>query len=163
MSRKNLALAILTNAFLATIAACAAPGLPPAGPPPGHVEVGYGTKPEKEVTGSISSLNDEKMGGDRPIRMEEFLRGRVAGLEVVRSPNSQRLRLRIRGTNSLMTNQEPLIVVDGVPMASPDIELALAGLTHKDIRQVDVLKDVSSTAIYGLRGAGGVIVINTWR
>jgi TonB-dependent SusC/RagA subfamily outer membrane receptor len=157
MSRKNLALAILTNAFLATIAACSAPGLPPAGPAPGHVDVGYGTKPEKEVTGSISSLNEEKLGADRPIKMEEFLRGRVAGLEVKGN------RLRIRGTNSLMSQPAPLIVVDGIPITSGGLEVALAGLTHKDIRQVDVLKDVASTAIYGLRGAGGVIIINTWR
>jgi TonB-dependent SusC/RagA subfamily outer membrane receptor len=157
MSRKHYTLAILTNAFIATIAGCSAPGLPPAGPAPGHVEVGYGTQPQKKVTGSISSLNEEKMGGDRPIRMEEFLRGRVAGLEVVKG------RLRIRGMNSLMSQQAPLIVVDGVPMSSGDLQVALAGLTHKDIRQVDVLKDVSSTAIYGLRGAGGVIIINTWR
>jgi TonB-dependent starch-binding outer membrane protein SusC len=150
MSRKNLALAILTNAFLATIAACSAPGLPPAGPAPGHVEVGYGTQPEKKVTGSISSLNEQELGADRPIRMAEFLRGRVAGLEVKGSG------LRIRGSNSL-------IVVDGVPITSGGLEAALAGLTHKDIRQVDVLKDVASTAIYGRRGAGGVIIINTWR
>jgi TonB-dependent SusC/RagA subfamily outer membrane receptor len=114
------------------------------------------------VTGSISSLNEEKLGGDRPIKMEEFLRGRVAGLELVKTVNG-RSKLRIRGTNSLLSQQEPLIVVDGVPMSTSDLELALAGLTYKDIRQVDVLKDVSSTAIYGLRGAGGVIVINTWR
>jgi TonB-dependent starch-binding outer membrane protein SusC len=153
---------VLTSGCVAVLTGCAAPGLPPAGPGPGEVEVGHGTQPEKHVTGSISSLNEEKLGGDRPIKMEEFLRGRVAGLELVRTVNG-RSKLRIRGTNSLLSQQEPLIVVDGVPMSTSDLELALAGLTYKDIRQVDVLKDVSSTAIYGLRGAGGVIVINTWR
>ena len=115
------------------------------------------------MTGSISSLDEKKLGGDRPIKMEEFLRGRVPGLEVVMGANGRPARLRIRGTNSLMSQQEPLIVVDGVPMPSADLDVALAGLTHKDIRQVDVLKDVASTAIYGRRGAGGVIIINTWR
>lgn len=147
----------MASECVALLTGCAAPGLPPAGPGPGEVEVGHGTRPEKQVTGSISSLNEKKLGGDRPIKMEEFLRGRVPGLEVVKG------RLRIRGTNSLMSQQAPLIVVDGIPMSSADLDVALAGLTHKDIRQVDVLKDVASTAIYGLRGAGGVIVINTWR
>ena len=115
------------------------------------------------MTGSISSVNEKKLGVDKPITMEEFLKGRVPGLEFVKMPNGQRSKVRIRGMNSLTSQQEPLIVVDGVPMPSADLDVALAGLTHKDIRQVDVLKDVASTAIYGLRGAAGVIVINTWR
>jgi TonB-dependent starch-binding outer membrane protein SusC len=162
MSRTATRVTILACGLVA-LTACSAPGLPPAGPAPGEVEVGYGTKPEKQVTGSISSLNEEKLGNDRPIKFEEFLRGRVAGVELIKGPNGSRSRLRIRGISSLTSQQEPLIVLDGVPMSTPDLQLVLAGLTYKDIRQVDVLKDVASTAIYGLRGAAGVIIINTWR
>ena len=155
-------LALFASGTIALLPACGAPGLPPAGPGPGEVDVGHGTQKETEVTGSVTSLNEERLGNNRPLQWQELLRGRVAGVEFVKNGNGAP-RIRIRGISSVNNQPDALIVVDGVPMSTSDLELALAGLTYNDIRQVDVLKDVSSTAIYGLRGAGGVIVINTRR
>ncbi|MGH7575763.1 MAG: TonB-dependent receptor plug domain-containing protein, partial [Longimicrobiales bacterium] len=67
------------------------------------------------------------------------------------------------GDSSITGPQDPLFIVDGTPVDARAIETALAGLTRQDIRQVDVLKDVASTSIYGTRGVGGVIVITTRR
>jgi iron complex outermembrane receptor protein len=70
---------------------------------------------------------------------------------------------RLRGQNSLLYEQEPLFVVDGIPTSAAHLETALSGVVSEDIRQIDVLKDVASTSIYGMRGAGGVIIITTRR
>jgi TonB-dependent SusC/RagA subfamily outer membrane receptor len=141
---------------------CGAPGLPPAGPAPGEVDIGYGTRDERDVTGAVSSVDDEQLGNVRPLQIEDLLRGRVAGLQIVPSAGGG-YTFRIRGTNSIMNDQPPLFVVDGIQVSAGGLTSALAGLTTKDIRQVDVLKDVSSTSIYGSRGAGGVILITTRR
>jgi TonB-dependent SusC/RagA subfamily outer membrane receptor len=125
------------------------------------VDIGYGTKPEKETTGAVTSVSDKEVpASSGPLRLEELLRGRVAGLQVVNLPGGK-YTLRIRGTNSLLRDQAPLIIVDGVQIT--DLTSALAGFTPGDIRQVDVLKDVASTAVYGMRGAGGVILVTTHR
>jgi TonB-dependent starch-binding outer membrane protein SusC len=153
---------ILALCAMLPLAACGAPGLPPAGPAPGEVDVGYDTQPAGEVTGAVSSLGAGQVGGDGPLRVEELLRGRVPGLQVIRQGGG-RATFRIRGPSSLLHDQEPLFVVDGVQIAPGGVNAALAGLTTRDIRQVDVLKDISSTSIYGSRGAGGVILITTRR
>lgn len=150
------------SSAIVLLTACSSPGLPPAGPAPGEVDTGHGTQKEEKITGSVTSLDEEKLGGDRPVQWMELLRGRVAGLEFVKNGNGPP-SIRIRGISSVNNQPYALIVVDGIPMNTTDLDNALAGLTYRDIRQVDVLKDVSSTAIYGLRGAGGVIVINTRR
>jgi len=151
----------LAAAALIWAAGCGAPGLPPAGPAPGEVEIGYGTQDADKVTGAVSSLTDDEMGEGRPIVFEELLRGRVPGLHIMRQGAT--LILRLRGTDSLLFPQEPLFVVDGFPMSSILARETLEGLTTRDIRQIDVLRDISSTSIYGSRAAGGVIVINTHR
>jgi TonB-dependent SusC/RagA subfamily outer membrane receptor len=155
----------LVTAALIAHAACGRGGLPPRGPAPGEVDVGYGTQPAEKVTGAVTSVSDSAVNPARPLRLEELLRGRIAGLEVV-TQRDGRQSLRIRGgTPSLQGKppQEPLIVVDGIPVAEDGLAAALAGLTPDDIRQVDVLKDVASTSIYGMRGANGVILIRTKR
>jgi TonB-dependent SusC/RagA subfamily outer membrane receptor len=124
--------------------------------------VGYGTRDEREVSGAVSSVSGEELGESGLLRLDELLRGRVAGLQILEGPGGQMI-LRIRGTNSLLNDQEPLIVLDGYQIATTNLRSALAGLIPKDIRQVDVLKDISSTSIYGSRGAGGVILITTTR
>jgi TonB-dependent SusC/RagA subfamily outer membrane receptor len=156
---------ILVTAALVAPAACGRGGLPPKGPAPGEVDVGYGTQPADKVTGAVTSVSDSEVNPARPFRLEELLRGRIAGLEVVTRPDG-RQSLRIRGGTPSLRGappQEPLIVVDGVPIADEGLAAALAGLTPDDIRQVDVLKDVASTSIYGMRGANGVILITTKR
>jgi TonB-dependent starch-binding outer membrane protein SusC len=155
-------LAVLALAACSALVACSAPGLPPAGPGPGEVDVGYGTQDEKEVTGAVSTVTDEEIGHVATRDMLELLRARIPGLLVSPRPGGG-YRIRIRGTNSMRPDAEPLLVLDGVPMSSSDVNTVLSGFTPDDIRQINVLKDVASTSIYGMRGAGGVILITTRR
>ncbi len=90
-------------------------------------------------------------------RIEEVLQGRVPGLQVTRLPNGD-YQLRIRGSNA-----EPLVVIDGMTVPPSAVGSALAGLNPRDILRVEVLKDAASLAMYGSRGAGGVLVITTRR
>ena len=153
--------AVLASA-LCTAVACGAPGLPPAGPGPGEVDVGYDTRPKKDVTGAVSSVDTDRPAETKYLRVEEMLRGRVPGLQVMEGRGGQ-YTFRIRGTNSLLFDQEPLFVIDGIQISRGSLPATLAGLNPEDVRQVDVLRDISSTSIYGSRGAGGVILITTRR
>jgi TonB-dependent SusC/RagA subfamily outer membrane receptor len=132
----------------------------PATPRPAadSVEVGYGALPRDKVTGAVTTLSEKDLSV-RPLRIEELLRGKVPGLQIIRQ--GDRVSFRIRGTNSALVDQEPLVIVDNVMIQEGNIASALAGLTTDDISQVNVLKDVASTSIYGFRGAGGVILITT--
>jgi TonB-dependent SusC/RagA subfamily outer membrane receptor len=100
------------------------------------------------------------MRGSQSVRLDELLRGRAAGLEVITQPDGS-YRLKIRGNPS--QEQEPLVIVDGIEISTRNLDSALAGLNRDDIRQVEVLKDVASTSSYGMRAAGGVILITTKR
>lgn len=154
----------LLGAFAVTaLVACGSPGLTPAGPAPGEVDVGYGTQPKEDVTGAVTSVSERELGDLRPSNVEELLRGRVAGLQVIPRPGGG-YTYRIRGIGTMHgEEQEPLFVIDGTQVSPGGLDHALAGLTRDDIRQVDVLKDIASTSIYGLRGAGGVVLITTKR
>jgi TonB-dependent starch-binding outer membrane protein SusC len=157
--------AMLGVASLIALAACGGRGLPEAGPKPGEVDVGYDTQPEEKVTGAVTSVSEKELSAARPLRLEELLRGKVAGLEIVTRPDGREI-LRIRGGVTSLAggrDQDPLVIVDGVPIPVDGLASALAGLTPEDIKQVDVLKDVASTSIYGMRGAAGVILITTRR
>uniref|UniRef100_A0A7V2AZ95 TonB-dependent receptor plug domain-containing protein n=1 Tax=Rhodothermus marinus TaxID=29549 RepID=A0A7V2AZ95_RHOMR len=126
-----------------------------------RVEVGYGTVPRDQLTSSVSELDPDKIT-ERPIaRVEELLRGRVAGVYVTEAPGGG-LSIRIRGQNTLLGNAEPLFVVDGVPI-TPMPGGTISFLNPYDIESITVLKDAAATAIYGSRGANGVIVITTKR
>ncbi len=145
---------------LALLVACSrAPNRQNPAPTDREVSVGYGTESTQQVTGSIASLRPEETeAGVTPVvQMLE----RVPGLTVTHLPNGE-VSLRIRGARSLRSDNEPLLVIDGVP-AQGAIGAALAGLLPRDIARIDVLKDAGSTAIYGSRGANGVILITTKR
>lgn len=160
MSARALAATIFTAGAL--IGGCSAPGLPPAGPAPGEIDAGYGTQDAGEVTGAVSALEREQFSDSRAVSVEELLRGRVPGLHIS-TRRDGRISLRIRGTNSMLHDEAPLLVVDGIQISSGDLHRALAGVSPADIRHVTVLRDVASTSIYGMRGAGGVILITTRR
>jgi iron complex outermembrane receptor protein len=140
---------------------CAAPGLPPAGPAPGEVDVGYGAQPATKATGSLTSITEDRVNAGGALNVADLLRGRVAGLQVIATAGG--VTYRLRGTGSLVADEAPLFVVNGVPTSAADVDKALAGVMMEDVRQVDVLKDVASTSIFGSRGAGGVIIITTRR
>jgi TonB-dependent starch-binding outer membrane protein SusC len=127
-----------------------------------EISIGYGTETEETFTGSASSLSAEDMSDRSAKTVAEMLEGRVPGLQVMRRANGD-VALRIRGSRSLQSDNEPLVVIDGTPIQSGSLRDAFAGLTPQDIERIDVLKDAGSTAVYGVRGANGVIIIRTKR
>ena len=123
------------------------------------VVIGYGTVKKSDVTGAVSSVS-AKDYEDQPLtRLEDALQGRAAGVSVAKSngqPGSD-FKIRIRGVNSITGNNSPLVVVDGIQGVD------LSTLNPNDIQTIDVLKDASATAIYGVRGSNGVIIVTTKR
>jgi TonB-dependent SusC/RagA subfamily outer membrane receptor len=146
---------------VAFLAACGREARP-QGPEPDDTEVsvGYGTRPPEAVTGSVASMSPNDADA-RVARVIDMLEGRVPGLTVIRRPNGY-VSLRIRGSRSFQGDNEPLLVIDDV-LVRGSIGTAIAGLVPRDIARIDVLKDAGATAIYGSRGANGVIVITTKR
>ena len=122
------------------------------------VVIGYGTAKRSDVTGSISSVNQEVIRQIPAGNITNALQGRIAGVEMRQTSNSpgSTMRIRIRGTRSLSASNDPLIVLDGIPFSG-----SLNDINTDDVKSIDVLKDASSTAIYGSRGANGVIMITT--
>lgn len=124
-----------------------------------EVSVGYGTQSKESTTGAIEEV--DARAERRPItRVEEMLEG-VSGVQLLRGSGGG-IQVRIRGTNSIHGSNEPLYVVDGMPV-EVDPGYGLAWLNPEDIDSISVLKDASATAIYGSRGAGGVVIITTKR
>jgi len=121
------------------------------------VAVGYGTMRKSDLTGAISTVKGDDLVKGVISSTEQALQGKVAGLTVTQSTGdpSSGATLRLRGGTSLTASNSPLIVVDGI--AGADINV----IQPSDIKSVDVLKDASATAIYGSRGANGVIIITT--
>ncbi|WP_335964781.1 TonB-dependent receptor [Galbibacter sp. PAP.153] len=121
------------------------------------VAVGYGTMRKSDLTGAISTVNSEELVKGTLSSTEQALQGKVAGLTVVQGTGdpSSGATMRLRGGTSLTASNNPLIVIDGIP--GVDINQ----VQPNDIASVDVLKDASATAIYGSRGANGVIIITT--
>lgn len=125
------------------------------------VAVGYGTIKKADVTTSVSTISSKQLANRPVMSLAEALAGQVAGVEIQQSsgqPGGSDILVRIRGTNSISSNSEPLYVVDGVPTPN-----ALSIISNNDIENVTILKDVSATAIYGSRGSSGVIMITTKR
>ena len=122
------------------------------------VVVGYGTQEKKDLTGAITTVNLETLSSQPALTATASLQGKVAGLNIISSgaPGSSP-QVRIRGTGTLLSGADPLYVVDGV--LTSDIR----NINTQDIRSVEVLKDASSAAIYGVRAANGVIIITTSR
>ncbi|WP_346238809.1 TonB-dependent receptor [Niabella insulamsoli] len=122
------------------------------------VVVGYGTRKRSDVTGAIASVSGEDLRTVPTTNLTQALQGRVSG--VVATPNSfrpgQGSTIRIRGNRSLSASNEPLYVVDGFP-----VSYTIDDMNPADIESVDILKDASATAIYGVRGANGVVQITT--
>ncbi|KRT17858.1 hypothetical protein ASU31_00770 [Pedobacter ginsenosidimutans] len=123
------------------------------------VVVGYGTKKKSDLTGSVASLNADEIIKSRAPNAQEALQGRMAGVDVKRSsgkPGAD-MTVEIRGVNSIYGNTQPLYVVDGIPVSN------INDINPADIERMDVLKDASSTAIFGSRGANGVVIVTTKR
>lgn len=123
------------------------------------VVVGYGTQKKSDVTGSVVSVSAEQLTSRPVTNALEALQGKAAGVDIKSSERPGTIgSVRIRGNRSLSASNSPLYVVDGVPlMSSSSIET----LNPRDIESIDILKDASATAIYGSRGANGVIIVTT--
>jgi TonB-linked SusC/RagA family outer membrane protein len=122
------------------------------------VVVGYGTQSRKDVTGAVAQVSAVELAQTPKLNVVDAMKGRVAGVDIVSTgyKPGDGVQVRIRGTRSLKAGNDPLYVLDGIPMDG-----GLNDLNPSDIESVDVLKDASATAIYGSRGANGVILITT--
>ena len=120
------------------------------------VVIGYGTMKKSDLTGAVGSIDAKKLNDQPVANIGQALQGKVAGLQVVDAGKpGDNVSIKIRGLGSI-NNCDPLVVIDGVPT-----DLGLNNLNMADVERVDVLKDASATAIYGSRGANGVIMITT--
>ncbi len=121
------------------------------------VVIGYGTVNRRDITGSVSSVQGKDLARIPVSTAAEALTGKMAGVQVVTtegSPDAE-INIRIRGGGSITQDNSPLYIVDGFPVNS------ISDIPSSEIQSIDVLKDASSTAIYGARGANGVIIITT--
>jgi TonB-linked SusC/RagA family outer membrane protein len=141
------------------------------------VVIGYGTVKKSDLTGSVSSLKSEDFQPGAISSADELLMGRAAGVQVIQSSSEPggAMAIRVRGASSINAGNEPLYVIDGLPIDNSQVTGAtgndipgtrtprnpLATLNPSDIASIEVLKDASATAIYGARGANGVIMITT--
>jgi len=124
------------------------------------VVVGYGTQKKSDITGSLASVSAEQIEEIPVTNVNQALQGRAAGVDVVNRSFglNQSPQIRIRGNRSIAAGNDPLYVIDGVPIAG-----TINDINPGDIESIEVLKDASATAIYGSRGANGVILITTKR
>ncbi len=122
------------------------------------VAIGYGSVTKKDLTGSVASVNVEELDKVPTSNLAQSLGGRVAGVQVSTAEGAPgaKISIRVRGGGSITQSNEPLYIIDGFPT-----EDGLDNLDPSDIESIDILKDASSTAIYGARGANGVILVTT--
>lgn len=141
------------------------------------VVVGYGTQQLRDATGAVASVKSEDFNQGVIASPEELIQGKAAGVQITTASGEPGagVNIRIRGTSSVRANNNPLFVVDGVPLAGDDVSAGgqdtgrgtssarnpLNFLNPNDIASIDILKDASATAIYGSRGANGVVLITT--
>ena len=120
------------------------------------VVVGYGTMRKSDLTGAVGSLSSKNIEGTPVANIGQALQGKISGLQVVDAGKpGDNVNIKIRGLGSI-NNCDPLVVIDGVPT-----DLGINAINMMDVDRVDVLKDASATAIYGSRGANGVVMITT--
>lgn len=122
------------------------------------VVIGYGSQRRENVTGSVANIGGEKLNQVASTNAAQALQGRIAGVQMTQTSSQPgaEMQIRIRGQRSLNASNDPLIVLDGIPFMGN-----LSDINPTDIKSMDILKDASATAIYGSRGANGVIIITT--
>ncbi|MXN93190.1 SusC/RagA family TonB-linked outer membrane protein [Flavobacterium sp. Sd200] len=122
------------------------------------VVVGYGTQRKEAVTGSVASIKGDAIREVPSPNITQALQGRIAGVEMMQSSSKPgaTMQIRIRGSRSLSGSNDPLVVLDGIPFSG-----SIGDISTDDIKSIDILKDASATAIYGSRGANGVILVTT--
>lgn len=144
------------------IAACQRGPRPASAPEAGgeaEVNVGYGTVDRDNITMSVGTISGEELERQRVSRVEEMIQGRVSGVHVTQLSNGE-FAIRIRGVGSPSSSNEPLVIIDGIQTSGSG---ALRAINPHDVARIEVLKDAGSLAIYGVRGANGVILVTTKR
>jgi TonB-dependent SusC/RagA subfamily outer membrane receptor len=144
--------------FLIALAGCASTGVPAERSAPGGDHYADQASP----TASVTSLTRDDVQRQRVSSIEELFAGRAPGVHVVRRSDGE-YSVRIRGTSSILGSNEPLVVLDGMPISHGSVSSALRGLSPQDVARIDILRDPASASMYGIRGANGVIVITTRR
>jgi TonB-dependent SusC/RagA subfamily outer membrane receptor len=157
----HAALAALVAAGCAANPSAEAPA-PESAPEADRVEMGYGTLNMRTVTSAVGRVETNRPGDVRVGSVEELIQGRVAGVQVVRSPTGG-FSVRIRGHSTITGSGEPLYVLDGTPLVSMVPGTALNGINPSDVTSIVVLKDAAAAAIYGSQASNGVILISTRR
>ncbi len=124
------------------------------------VVVGYGTQRKKDLTGSVAQVSSKDLQSVPVYNVGQALQGRASGVSVTNNSGApgSRIQVRVRGGNSMIGSNDPLYVVDGFPIAG-----GINFINPADIESIDILKDASATAIYGARGANGVVMVTTKR
>ena len=139
------------------------------------VVIGYGTMRKKDLSGAVASIKSDDLMIGNPTNISQALQGKLAGVQVNQSDGApgSGVSITIRGANSFSTNSQPLYIVDGIPFEVGDTPSSKANegnnsttnplslINPNDIESIDILKDASATAIYGSRGANGVVIIKT--
>lgn len=122
------------------------------------IVVGYGTQRKEAVTGSVVSISGDRMRDVPAPNISQAIQGRVAGVDISQTSSKPgaTMQILIRGQRSLTASNDPLIVLDGIPFPG-----SIADINPNDIKSIEILKDASATAIYGSRGANGVIILTT--
>ncbi|MFT4205390.1 MAG: TonB-dependent receptor [Chitinophagaceae bacterium] len=122
------------------------------------IVVGYGTQRKEAVTGSVASISGASLNEMPSANVSQALQGRVAGVQILQTDSKPgaTAQIRVRGSRSLNASNDPLIVLDGIPFPG-----TFADIDPNQIKSLDILKDASATAIYGSRGANGVILVTT--
>ena len=138
------------------------------------VVVGYGTQERREVTGATAKVTSEELQNLPVLGVDQAMQGRAAGVQISQNSGTPGggISVRVRGSSSISASNQPLYVVDGVPLTTGDYSQlgyggqsvnAIADLNPNDIESIDILKDASAAAIYGSRAANGVVLITTKR
>lgn len=124
------------------------------------VVVGYGEMEKRDITGSVAQVKSDELQAVPVFNVEQALKARAAGVQVTQNSGRPggRIEVRVRGGNSMIGDNQPLYVVDGFPITG-----GIEFLNPSDIESIDILKDASATAIYGARGANGVVIITSKR
>lgn len=129
------------------------------------VVIGYGKSKRSQLDGAVSSINSKTLAEFPAASIEQSIQGRVAGVQVLQSSGmpGAGISIRIRGVSSIAGGNEPLYVVDGLPLYNTDVRgfNAISSINPNDIESVEILKDAAATAIYGSRGGNGVVLITT--
>jgi TonB-dependent SusC/RagA subfamily outer membrane receptor len=165
MRPRSMQLGVSTGSFIAAVAVACQAYQPASSARPERladsVAVGYGSQARRDVTGAVSSVSGDVAQRNSPTSVTDMLDARFPGVEVRRLANGG-MSVRIRGVRTFKGDAEPLYVIDGIPQ-HPRAAGVINDIDPRYVQSIEVLKDAGSTAVYGARGANGVILITTKR